>query len=86
MIILISQFINQAVTSQPIINHLSDTLPDCELLRTHCTNCIPEVDPMTLVLAAAAAAPTAKHTVVVTASLTITNMIALENGTSVTWV
>jgi SWI/SNF-related matrix-associated actin-dependent regulator of chromatin subfamily B protein 1 len=111
MIASTSWFVNQAVASQPIINHLSDgelehldkvrekelnrrrkrntrghggiALPDCEPLRTHRMNGIPEVDPTTLTLAAAAAAPTAKHAAVAAASLTITNMITSENGTTV---
>ena len=60
-------------------------LPDREPLRTHRTpaNGIPEVDPTTLALAVAAAAPTAKRAAAAAASLTITNMIASENGTTV---
>lgn len=60
-------------------------LPDREPLKTHRTpaNGIPEVDPTTLALAVAAAAPTAKRAAAAAASLTITNMIASENGTTV---
>ena len=60
-------------------------LPDRDPLKIHRTpaNGIPEVDPTTLALAAAAAAPTAKRAAAAAASLTITNMIASENGTAV---
>ncbi|EJD02050.1 SNF5-domain-containing protein [Fomitiporia mediterranea MF3/22] len=61
------------------------TLPDREPIRTHRTPAIgfPEIDPSTLALAAAAAAPTSRRAAAAAASVTIANMVASENGTTV---
>ncbi|KAL5520663.1 SNF5 [Sanghuangporus sanghuang] len=60
-------------------------LPDREPIRTHRTPAIgfPEIDPSTLAIAAAAAAPTSRRAAAAAASLTIANMVASENGTTV---
>ena len=60
-------------------------LPDREPLKTHRTPAIgfPEVDPSTLALAAAAAAPTSRRAAAAVASVNIANMVASENGTAV---
>ena len=59
-------------------------LPDREPPKTFRTPAIgfPEVDPATLALVAAAAAPTSRRAAAAAASLTIANMVASENGTS----
>ena len=60
-------------------------LPDREPNRTYRTPAIgfPELDPATLALAAAASAPTSRRAAAAAASLTIANMVASENGTSI---
>ncbi|KAH7928851.1 SNF5-domain-containing protein [Leucogyrophana mollusca] len=60
-------------------------LPDREPNRTYRTPAIgfPELDPAALALAVAANAPTSRRAAAAAASLTIANMVASENGTSV---
>ncbi|KAI0058365.1 SNF5-domain-containing protein, partial [Artomyces pyxidatus] len=60
-------------------------LPDREPTKTFRTPAIgfPDVDPATLALAQAAAAPTSRRAAAAAASLTIANMVASENGTAV---
>lgn len=60
-------------------------LPDREPNRTYRTPAIgfPELDPATLALAAAASAPTSRRAAAAAASLTIANMVASENGTTI---
>ncbi|KAI0653711.1 hypothetical protein C8Q70DRAFT_937533 [Cubamyces menziesii] len=60
-------------------------LPDREPPKTFCTLAIgfPEVSPAALALAAAAAAPTSRRAAAAAASLTITNTVASENGTTI---
>lgn len=60
-------------------------LPDREPNRTYRTPAIgfPELDAATLALAAAANAPTSRRAAAAAASLTIANMVASENGTSI---
>ncbi|KAH0831177.1 hypothetical protein J3R83DRAFT_13754 [Lanmaoa asiatica] len=60
-------------------------LPDREPNRTYRTPAIgfPELDPATLAMAAAASAPTSRRAAAAAASLTIANMVASENGTSI---
>ncbi|KAF9224771.1 SNF5-domain-containing protein [Gyrodon lividus] len=60
-------------------------LPDREPNRTYRTPAIgfPELDPATLALAAAANAPTSRRAAAAAASVTIANMVASENGTSI---
>lgn len=59
-------------------------LPDREPPKTYRTPAIgfPEVDPATLALVNANAAPTSRRAAAAAASLTIANMVASENGTS----
>lgn len=59
-------------------------MPDREPPKTFRTPAIgfPEVDAQTLALANAAAAPTSRRAAAAAASLTIANMVASENGTS----
>lgn len=61
------------------------TLPDREPPKTFRTPAIgfPEIDPATLALVNAAAAPTSRRAAAAAASLTIANMVASENGTVV---
>ncbi|KAI0795518.1 hypothetical protein C8Q75DRAFT_746367 [Abortiporus biennis] len=58
-------------------------LPDREPPKTFRTPAIgfPEIDPATLALVNAAAAPTSRRAAAAAASLTIANMVASENGT-----
>ena len=60
-------------------------LPDREPPKTFRTPAIgfPEVSPAALALAAAAAAPTSRRAAAAAASLTIANMVASENGTTI---
>lgn len=60
-------------------------LPDREPPKTFRTPAIgfPEIDPATLALVNAAAAPTSRRAAAAAASLTIANMVASENGTVV---
>ncbi|KAF8452521.1 hypothetical protein L210DRAFT_3617819 [Boletus edulis BED1] len=60
-------------------------LPDREPNRTCRTPAIgfPELDPATLALAAAASAPTSRRAAAAAAQLTIANMVASENGTTI---
>ncbi|KIK95677.1 hypothetical protein PAXRUDRAFT_140130 [Paxillus rubicundulus Ve08.2h10] len=60
-------------------------LPDREPNRTYRTPAIgfPELDPATLALAAAANAPTSKRAAAAAATVTIANMVASENGTTI---
>ncbi|KIJ63657.1 hypothetical protein HYDPIDRAFT_29449 [Hydnomerulius pinastri MD-312] len=60
-------------------------LPDREPNRTYRTPAVgfPELDPATLALAAAANAPTSRRAAAAAASLTIANMVASENGTTI---
>ncbi|KAF8556610.1 SNF5-domain-containing protein [Imleria badia] len=60
-------------------------LPDREPNRTYRTPAVgfPELDAATLALAAAASAPTSRRAAAAAASLTIANMVASENGTTI---
>ncbi|KAI0768187.1 hypothetical protein BD413DRAFT_614533 [Trametes elegans] len=60
-------------------------LPDREPPKTFRTPAIgfPEISPAALALAAAAAAPTSRRAAAAAASLTIANMVASENGTTI---
>ncbi|KAH7882944.1 hypothetical protein F5I97DRAFT_1815281 [Phlebopus sp. FC_14] len=60
-------------------------LPDREPNRTYRTPALgfPELDPATLALAVASSAPTSRRAAAAAASLTIANMVASENGTSI---
>lgn len=60
-------------------------LPDREPPKTFRTPAIgfPEIDPATLALVQAAAAPTSRRAAAAAASLTIANMVASENGTTI---
>ncbi|TDL14318.1 SNF5-domain-containing protein, partial [Rickenella mellea] len=60
-------------------------LPDREPIKTHRTPAIgfPEVDPNTLALAAALAPPPTRRGAAIAASVTIANMVASENGTTI---